>query len=109
MWQLSQLLLVLCAADPQLVLASKGLYGADELRSDKGFVWILAIYNASYTVALYSLLFFYLGAKELLKVRAGEQLPEMRPRKRRGSRLSGKLHRSICFVILRKYCRLPQP
>mmetsp|Transcript_48148 Transcript_48148/g.92030 ORF Transcript_48148/g.92030 Transcript_48148/m.92030 type:complete len:492 (+) Transcript_48148:682-2157(+) len=50
-----------------LVLASKGLYGADELRSDKGFVWILAIYNASYTVALYSLLFFYLGAKELLK------------------------------------------
>jgi hypothetical protein len=30
------------------------------------FVWIMIFYNVSYTIALYSLLLFYLGAQDLL-------------------------------------------
>jgi len=50
----------------QLILDEQGVYGVDELRTDRGFVWIMIVYNMSYTVALYSLLFFYLGAQDLL-------------------------------------------
>lgn len=36
-----------------LILDAHGVYGVDELRTDRGFVWVMLVYNISYTVALY--------------------------------------------------------
>ena len=43
------------------------LYGDQELQADKAYPYIAFVYNMSYSVALYSLLLFYLGAHDLLK------------------------------------------
>jgi len=50
-----------------LVLYAAGGYGEGSFRPDRGFVWIMIVYNLSYSVALYALLLFYIAAKDLLK------------------------------------------
>jgi len=50
-----------------LILHSHGGLAEGELRADRGYVWILLVYNLSYSAALMALLLFYLGAKDLLK------------------------------------------
>ncbi|KAK3259454.1 hypothetical protein CYMTET_31551 [Cymbomonas tetramitiformis] len=54
-----------------LWLESSDMYGEDSGSMNKGFIYIVAVYNLSYTVALYSLLLFYFGAKELLAATSG--------------------------------------
>ena len=50
-----------------LILTWCGVYGDQEIKGDKAYPYIAFVYNLSYTVALYSLLLFYLGAHELLQ------------------------------------------
>mmetsp|Transcript_35240 Transcript_35240/g.77025 ORF Transcript_35240/g.77025 Transcript_35240/m.77025 type:complete len:483 (-) Transcript_35240:219-1667(-) len=48
------------------ILEDYGVWDEESLSPAHWFFWVMLIYNVSYTVALYSLLLFYLGAKELL-------------------------------------------
>jgi hypothetical protein len=50
-----------------LLLTWAGVYGDQEIKADKAYPYIAFVYNMSYTMALYSLLLFYLGAHDLLK------------------------------------------
>jgi len=50
-----------------LLLTWAGVYGDQEIKADKAYPYIAFVYNMSYSVALYSLLLFYLGAHDLLK------------------------------------------
>ena len=49
-----------------LTLVWAGVYGDQEIRGDVAYPYIAFAYNASYAVALYALLLFYLGARDLL-------------------------------------------
>lgn len=50
-----------------LLLTWAGVYGDQEIKANKAYPYIAFVYNLSYSVALYSLLLFYLGAHDLLK------------------------------------------
>ena len=50
-----------------LLLYAVGGFGEGSFRPDRGFVWIMIVYNVSYSMALYALLLFYIAAKDLLK------------------------------------------
>ncbi|KAL3156384.1 hypothetical protein ABBQ38_000699 [Trebouxia sp. C0009 RCD-2024] len=49
-----------------LVLYSQGKYTEGDWGIRDGYLWITIVYNITYTVALYALLLFYLGAHDLL-------------------------------------------
>ena len=50
-----------------LILVWAGVYGDQEIRGDVAYPYIAFVYNVSYTAALYALLLFYLGARDLLE------------------------------------------
>ena len=50
-----------------MLLTWGGVYGDNEIEADKAYPYITFVYNMSYTLALYALLLFYLGAHDLLK------------------------------------------
>lgn len=50
-----------------LLLTWAGVYGDQEIKADKAYPYIAFVYNMSYSIALFSLLMFYLGAHDLLK------------------------------------------
>lgn len=50
-----------------IILQAKGLYGEGEFNTDEGYLYITIMYNICYTVALFSLLMFYLATKEMLE------------------------------------------
>ena len=50
-----------------LLLTWAGVYGDQEIKANKAYPYIAFVYNLSYSMALYSLLLFYLGAHDLLK------------------------------------------
>ena len=50
-----------------LTLVWAKVYGDQEIRADVAYPYVAFIYNVSYTVALYALLLFYLGAHDLLE------------------------------------------
>ena len=50
-----------------LMLTWGGVYGDNEIVADRAYPYIAFVYNMSYTLALYALLLFYLGAHDLLK------------------------------------------
>ena len=50
-----------------LLLTWAGVYGDQEIKANKAYPYIAFVYNLSYSLALYSLLLFYLGAHDLLK------------------------------------------
>ncbi|DBA98206.1 hypothetical protein WJX77_005615 [Trebouxia sp. C0004] len=49
-----------------LVLYTQGKYAEGDWGIRNGYLWITIVYNITYTVALYALLLFYLGAHDLL-------------------------------------------
>lgn len=59
---LKPLLAVAC-----LVLYSYGLYKEGNFSPVQGYLYITLLYMATYTVAVYSLILFYLACKDLLK------------------------------------------
>ena len=50
-----------------MLLTWGGVYGDNEIVADRAYPYIAFVYNMSYTLALYALLLFYLGAHDLLK------------------------------------------
>ena len=49
-----------------IVAAAKGGYEEGDWRPGKAFLWLTLAYNATYTLALYALLLFYMGTADLL-------------------------------------------
>ena len=81
-----------------IILEATGTYCDGDFSPGCGYLWVQIIYNISYTIALYALLVFYLGAHDalepyspllkfvLVKVRGPDGGPRARIRARRPRR-----------------------